>query len=381
MNNLRIAWLLPTAWYYWQPLMSEFTKLFPNTKVFTALFPGFAKGLQDSIQLQVVGQQKKVEFKPETTSYSSHITYLSPLILVNLLQFKPQIIFSSSFGIWTILALLFKPIAKWKVVIAYEGSSPSVDYRNSSLRLAIRRIMVKSSDVCISNSHAGKDYLIKYLNAKPDYTFARPYEVPDVNSWSQLSLTKKQKIDSLKKPIFLFVGKITPRKGLNFLLEACVLLEKQKICDYTILVIGDGEQRKELTAFVREHSIDDHVQWLGQIDYDELGNYFHAADVFILPTLEDTWGMVVLEAMLCGKPILCSTEAGASEFVSEGKNGFSFHPQDIELLAKYMMEFIQNSSLSVAMGNESLRIIAQHNPEKAAVFLEQIVTVITKENL
>lgn len=375
MKDLRIAWLLPTAWFYWQPLMNEFTKLFPNTKVFTALFPGFAKGLQDSIAVEIIGQQRKVEFKPESTTYSSHFTYLSPRIVVNLLQFRPQIIFSSSFGVWTVLALLFKPIGRWKVIIAYEGSSPTVDYRNSPSRLAIRRAMVRMSDACISNSQAGKKYLIEYLKAKPNFVFARPYEVPDINSWSEFSFNKPD-LNGWQKPIFLFVGKIIPRKGLDVLLEACILLKKQGLYNYTVLVIGDGEQRAELEAFCQSQKISDRIIWLGKIDYSELGNYFRAADIFILPTLEDTWGMVVLEAMLCEKPILCSTEAGASELVSEGDNGYCFASSNIKLLAEHMASFISDPNLSYKMGQKSQQIIAGHTPKKAADFLAKIVDFV-----
>ena len=379
MKDLRIAWLLPTAWFYWQPLMNEFTKLFPNTKVFTALFPGFARGLQDSIAVEIIGQQRKVEFKAESTTYSSHFTYLSPRIVVNLFQFQPQIIFSSSFGVWTVLALLFKPIGRWKVIIAYEGSSPTVDYRNSPLRLAIRRAMVRMSDACISNSQAGKKYLIEYLKAKPNFVFARPYEVPDINSWSEFSFDKYD-FNGWQKPIFLFVGKIIPRKGLDVLLKACILLKKQGLHNYTILVIGDGEQRVELEAFCQEHQIEDRIRWLGKIDYSELGNYFHTANVFVLPTLEDTWGMVVLEAMLCGKPILCSTEAGASEIVNEGDNGYCFESSNIKLLAEHMTNFIKEPNLLIKMGEKSQKIISQHTPEKAANFLSEIVAFVIQTN-
>lgn len=378
MNELRIAWLLPTAWFYWQPLMSEFTKLFPNTKVFTALFPGFAEGLKQKINLEVVGQQKKIEFRKESTSYSSHITYLSPKIVVKLLQFSPQVIFTSSFGVWTILALLFKPLTRWKVVIAYEGSSPSVDYRNSPLRLLLRRIMVAMSDACISNSQAGREYLIKYLNANPNTTFARPYEVPDINCWSKSLSAEVPLLDSYTKPIFIFVGKITLRKGLDVLLKACALLRKKQIHNYTVLIIGEGEQQAKLESFCQEQEISDRVKWLGKVDYEQLGSYFQQTNVFVLPTLEDTWGMVVLEAMLCGKPILCSTAAGASELVIPGKNGNVFQPNNIESLADYMSAFIDNSNLSKAMGEKSKKEIARHTPEKAADFLSKIVALVAQ---
>ncbi|MEN8444232.1 MAG: glycosyl transferase, partial [Cyanobacteria bacterium J06555_13] len=142
MNNLRIAWLLPTAWFYWQPALSELSQIFPNTKVFTGLFPGFAKGFENALDVELVGERKVIAVTESEASYGDNFTYLSPSIVPRLLKFKPQVIFTSSFGVWSILALAFKVIGRWKVVIAYEGSSPGVDYRHSAARLAVRRTMV-----------------------------------------------------------------------------------------------------------------------------------------------------------------------------------------------------------------------------------------------
>jgi hypothetical protein len=154
-HNFRIAWLLPVAWFYWQPALCQFTQIFPQTKVFTGLFPGFARGFDNSFVVEVIGKFHVLEMARETTSYGSNFTYLSPSIIFHLLRLRPHAIFSSSFGIWTILALLLKPLCWWRVIIAYEGSSPSVDYRNSALRFLVRRLMVKLADACTTNSHAG----------------------------------------------------------------------------------------------------------------------------------------------------------------------------------------------------------------------------------
>ena len=143
MDELRIAWLLPVAWFYWQPAISELTKIFPNTTVFTGLFPGFAKGLEETLKVEVVGEFKVIEIAKDENSYGDNFTYLSPKIIGHLLKLRPQVIFSSSFGIWTIIALLLKPLFWWRVIIAYEGCSPGVDYRNSSARLFVRRLLHK----------------------------------------------------------------------------------------------------------------------------------------------------------------------------------------------------------------------------------------------
>ena len=372
--NLRIAWLLPSAFYYWQPAISKLAQLFPQTTVFTGLWQGFAPGFENSFAVEVL-ERKVIQLTRTSTGYGNNFTYLSLNIINRLIRFKPDLIFTSSFGVWTMLALLLKPLAKWRVVIAYEGSSPSVDYRGSAPRLALRRAMVKAADALITNSKAGKAYLIDILKAKESNVFHQPYEVPATTAL--VGCTKEDKhsnLHQLQRPVFLFVGGIIPRKGLHLLLEACVVLQKQGYRNYTLLVVGDGAQRQELEAFSQTHELADCVKWAGRVNYGNLGAYFNSADVFVLPTLEDTWGVVVLEAMALGKPVLCSKWAGAAEMVIEGENGYLFEPQQPEELAKVMRRFIEQPNLSKSMGDKSQQLMAQHTPEVAAQFLAKVTS-------
>ena len=372
--NLRIAWLLPSAFYYWQPAISKLAQLFPQTTVFTGLWQGFAPGFENSFAVEVL-ERKVIQLTRTSTGYGNNFTYLSLNIINRLIRFKPDLIFTSSFGVWTMLALLLKPLVRWRVVIAYEGSSPSVDYRGSAPRLALRRAMVKAADALITNSKAGKAYLIDILKAKESNVFHQPYEVPATTAL--VGCTKEDKhsnLHQLQRPVFLFVGGIIPRKGLHLLLEACVVLQKQGYRNYTLLVVGDGAQRQELEAFSQTHELADCVKWAGRVNYGNLGAYFHSADVFVLPTLEDTWGVVVLEAMALGKPVLCSKWAGAAEMVIEGENGYLFEPQQPEELAKVMRRFIEQPNLSKSMGDKSQQLMAQHTPEVAAQFLAKVTS-------
>ncbi len=372
--NLRIAWLLPSAFYYWQPAISKLAQIFPQTTVFTGLWQGFAPGFENSFAVEVL-ERKVIQLTRTSTGYGNNFTYLSLNIINRLLRFKPHLIFTSSFGVWTMLALLLKPLAKWRVVIAYEGSSPSVDYRGSAPRLALRRAMVKAADALITNSKAGKAYLIDILKAKESNVFHQPYEVPATTALVGCTKEDKQSnLHQLQRPVFLFVGGIIPRKGLHLLLEACVVLQKQGYRNYTLLVVGDGAQRQELEAFSQTHELADCVKWAGRVNYGNLGAYFNSADVFVLPTLEDTWGVVVLEAMALGKPVLCSKWAGAAEMVIEGENGYLFEPQQPEELAKVMRRFIEQPNLSKSMGDKSQQLMAQHTPEVAAQFLAKVTS-------
>lgn len=379
MNKSRIAWLLNSAFFYWHPALSEFTRLFPQTTVFAGWWQGYAPGFEDSFNVEVVGGHKVIPITKSSTGYGSNFTYL-PLNIVNrLLKFKPHIIFSNSFGVWTVLALLLKPVGKWRVVIAYEGSSPDVDYRNSAARLAVRRAMVQAADACITNSQAGKAYLIEVLKAKADRVFAKPYEVPAPKALSGHTETIELSLPQSQRPIFLFVGSIGSRKGLHLLLEACAILERQECRDYTLLVVGDGPQREELEGFCQNYNLAERVKWLGPADYGQLGTFFRGADVFVLPTLEDTWGVVILEAMVMGKAVLCSKWAGAAEMVVEGENGYIFEPHNPEELAKMMRRFISDPDLIISMGNKSQQLMAQHTPEAAAQFLAKAASSVLED--
>lgn len=383
LQNQKIAWLLPSTFFYWQPSIVKLSELFPETRIFTALWCGFASGFEDKLSVQVVGERRELVYAQSEKGYSSKIAYLSPSIISYLLKFKPAVIFSNSFGLWTLLALVFKPLGRWKVIIAYEGSSPSVDFKQSPLRLWIRRQMLNFSDASISNSHAGEQYLIEILGASPKEVFVQPYEVPEARLLeAKVNLSAQSEISaklSLQKPVFLFVGHIIPRKGLNLLLEACHKLNQQGQTNYSVMVVGDGPQKPELERYCKEHNLNKTVQWTGRVDYDDLANYFYCADVFILPTLEDTWGVVTQEAMILGKPVLCSQHAGSKELVEEGKNGYCFAPEDTERMAELMGYFIEHPTLASTMGTYAKTAIAKYSPTAAAEFMTEIVKEVLAE--
>ncbi len=374
-DNIRIAWLLPSMERanYWQPLLKEFTKTFQQTIVYTGFWEGFVPGLEGAFTVEVVG---KTQFIPTTqgVGYSPGLIYVSPKIIGYLLKFQPQVIFVSGFSLWTLLSLLFKAWGKWRVVIVYDGSSPTIDYSNSRLRLILRGTMVRFTDAFITNTTGGKTYLTKVLGADEHCVFARPYQVPDVKTLLGHQEETSESEPGLQRPVFLFVGKILPRKGLKFLLEACAILKQQGYQRYTLLIVGDGEQREELEVYSQNQGLTDCVQWVGWGNYDRLGNYFRRADVFVFPTLEDIWGVVLLEAMAFGKPILCSKWAGSSELVVEGENGYIFDPYHPKELAEMMRRFIDAPELIVSMGHKSQQLIAQHNPEAAAKFLAEVTS-------
>ncbi len=379
-HNLRVAWLVPSVELgaYWQPVLQEFAKIFKNTIFYTGLvWPGFDPDLPGADVIKLVGEMKSLEMT-KTDGYSRRLMLVSPGIVGHLLQFKPDVIFAQAYSLWTLLALLLKPWGKWRFIIIYDGSSPNSDFRDSKLRSFFRRMMSRYADAFVANSDGAKDYLIDGVGAKPESVFTRTYLVPDAKTLLQ-SLEKNEANLIQKRPIFLYVGRITPRKGLKTLLEACSILQSQGYKDYTLQVIGTGEQRDEMEGFIKSHNLEEQVNWMGWIEYGSLGSYFQQADIFVFPTFEDIWGMVALEAMIFGKPVVCSKWAGAAEMVSDGTNGYIFDPYKPEELASAMRLFLDEPTLIESMGKSSQQLIAAKNPAAAAQSFAEVISYVLQK--
>ncbi len=378
-ESLRFAWLLQGAGHYMQPIVSELTKLYSHTMVFTAWWPGFLYGFEDSFAVKQVGKRRIVSLPIQAKGYTPSFTYLSPKIIGHLLSYNPNIVLTTAFSIWTLFALLLKAWGKWSVIILYDGSSPGKDYQDFWLRTHLRHIMGRFADAFVSNNEAGKNYLIEVVKAGKNKVFTRPYLVPHPKVYLLNTENIEITTSHLKHPTFIFVGHIIPRKGLKELLEACSILNAQGYLDYSLLVVGDGSQRQELEAFVKTHNLESQIQWVGYVDYEQVGIYFQRADVFVFPTFEDVWGMVAVEAMMFGKPIICSKWAGAAEIVADGENGYIFDPHQPEQLAELMLRFINYPDLIEKMGKKSKQIMAKHTPEDVSIFLTEVVNYVTNK--
>jgi glycosyltransferase involved in cell wall biosynthesis len=147
-----------------------------------------------------------------------------------------------------------------------------------------------------------------------------------------------------------------------------------------LMIIGEGESEADLKAMAQQLNLPNLI-WAGRVAYDQVGRYFADADVFVFPTLEDVWGMVLLEAMACGKPALCSCWAGAAEvMVLDGQNGYQFEPRDPERLANLMQKFLDDPTLATQMGAASQQIMAQYTPEAATeAFIKLTQSVILSD--
>jgi glycosyltransferase involved in cell wall biosynthesis len=374
-RGARMAILAPSCarGYYWQPVFQELTKRFPDTVVFTGHWPGYLAGYENTFKVRVLRGYKYIVLKFLPSGADIGIIWAPPTIIWELMKFRPDVILTSAFSLWTLYALIYKVFARCRLMIGWEGSAPSTTYLDRPLRLRLRRIMGRLADAVYSNTRDGLGYLRGVLGIPDSKLSHCPCEVPHARA---LLGGDQAPLRYDWRPVFLFVGSISKRKGWRYLLDAAERLREEGAPPFAVVFAGEGPELPELRHRVAAKNLGDFIHVVGQVPYDCLGAYFQAADVFVFPTLEDTWGMVVLEAMAFGRAVLCSKYAGAKEVLQEGSNGFVFDPYNPEDLPGYMARFIKQPALIKSFGARSSEIIAPYNPERAAAILAGLVSKV-----
>ena len=302
---------------------------------------------------------------------------LLPLSIICLLvKYKPDYIITSAFSLWSFLIALGKPIFKWKIITLYEGSTLNADFSDSFVRSSARKLISKFSDQFVANNLSAAKYLEKFLRIDKSMIAHITYLLPD----KDLMLSEKNgtsiEIKKTNRPIFLYIGQIISRKGIDKLLESCHILKESGVVDYTTVIVGDGQQAEEFKKLASFYELDDQVLWIGRINYGALGYWLELADVFVFPSLEDTWGMAVLEAMSFGKAILCSKYVGASEMVIEDENGLLFNPNKPRELADLMIRLIESPDLSKRLGVKSSTYINCHTLDGVTEAIHRLLHTI-----
>lgn len=153
----------------------------------------------------------------------------------------------------------------------------------------------------------------------------------------------------------LFVGQLVHRKGVKYLLYALRKVQSDLRC----LIVGDGPLLSELRSLAKRLCLDDKVRFLGSVTIPRLVELYRNALFLVLPSLVEPFGIVILEALACGTPVIATRVGGPSEIIKHGVNGFLVKPADVDELAKYMSILAENDELRKAM-----RRNARHTAEK-----------------
>lgn len=181
-------------------------------------------------------------------------------------------------------------------------------------------------------------------------------------------------------PYFLASARFLPGKNLDGLLRVYAQYRRSfpqsdGLAPWRLVILGDGSERQALHDLADQLHLAG-VSWPGFRQIDELPAYYGLAGAFIHPSMQETWGLVVNEAMAAGLPVLVSERCGcAMDLVGQGENGYTFAPQDHDALAKLMLKLSCGQVDLAAMGRASLARIAGWGLDRFTQGLGQALAV------
>lgn len=167
----------------------------------------------------------------------------------------------------------------------------------------------------------------------------------------------KRTLDILNKTVILSVSYLQKRKGIQYLIEAFLDISPP---DAVLLIVGDGEYKQQLQQLIPESRSD--ILFVGHDE--ETAKYYAIADIFVMPSFSDPWGLTVNEAMVAGLPVITTTNVGAQELIQG--NGLLIPPRNGQALKQALEQLLDNPNLRQDMGRRSRKIIKAYTIEHSA---------------
>jgi len=188
-----------------------------------------------------------------------------------------------------------------------------------------------------------------------------------------------------KDRMILFVGRIEPLKGIDTLIQSIALIREQGVldrhCCLCLSIIG-GDPNAEygdlsaemarLMTLCEEHGLVDFVTFLGRRGQDSLPYYYSAAEAVVMPSHYESFGMVALEAMACGTPVIASEVGGLAFLVQDRVSGFHFPAEDPVALGDRLTEIIENQELREKMSQQATELARGYGWQKIAARIADV---------
>jgi len=243
-----------------------------------------------------------------------------------------------------------------------------VHYHSDIVRQKILEIFFKP--LVLNTLRQAQKILVSNPNLIKNSTYLKKFQekcevIPFGVDLAKFEKFDEREVENLKEKygdFVLFVGRLNYYKGLNYLIEA------MKKIDANLVIIGQGPEEKSLKIKVKRLKLGNRIFFLPFQDERALINFYKGAKLFVLPSIfkSEAFGIVLIEAMACGKPVI-STELGTgTSFVNQdGATGFVVPPKDSRALAQAIKEILENKKLAQEFGqNARNRAIQEFSLEK-----------------
>lgn len=267
---------------------------------------------------------------------------------------RPQIVNVHYLGRNAFYAVILRRLLSFKLVLnvcgydldRYAGSSRIVKFyiravlRNADLVLSytedqLRNAESISSGVRLKSAAVGQGVDLQEFNDSTPYVHTSPY--------------------------ILAISNFLYRKGVDLLLTAFAHVRRDHM-DLDLILVGEGEERIRLEALARQLGISDNVVFFGRTNRSDVGSLLKGCEFLVLPSRSESFGMVLIEAMLVGKTAVATRVGGIPEVLGDGERGLLVDPESAESLARGILRLLDDSQLRTRLSNEVAQWVSQEYP-------------------
>jgi len=375
--------------------------------VVTATFPPYQSGMGNSayeIARFLASQNEVMVFTPEYenaeaenfASLPYEIKYLKPFLQFGLGAFIPSLyqelkdfdviylhypFYGTAEIIW-----LYKILHPRKnLVIHFHMDTPNLAWHTKILSWPLKLVknnLMKRADKIISASldyvaHSSindvwKKYPTKFVEVPfgvhLDKFHVLPYDIVELQELRyKLGIKKGERV-------VLFVGALDEAhsfKGVDNLIKAIV-----KLLNVKLLIIGDGDRRQKYENLTKELKIEKNVIFTGRVSDEYLVKYYNLADIFVLPSVDksEAFGIVLIEAMACGVPVMASDLPGVRSVFANGVQGITVAPDSARHLQKKLEEYLRYPQKRLKMGRAARELVERkYDWRKIGYKLNQVI--------
>ena len=245
--------------------------------------------------------------------------------------------------------------------------------------------VIGCSDVILANSKAEAEQLVAYYRADParveivppgvDHAFFSPGN--RYGARAALGL-------AADGPLLLFVGRIQPLKGVDVAVRTLAALDRS---DATLLIVGGASGREGAAEVARVHmlvddlGLGDQVRFVPPQPHHELSTYYRAADVCLVPSRSESFGLVALEAAACGTPVVAAAVGGLLSLVEHGKTGFLIDERDPTIYADHVASILRSADLASTLSQHATALAASYTWSVTAARLRRLYADLTSREL
>jgi L-malate glycosyltransferase len=247
-----------------------------------------------------------------------------------------------------------------------KGVSP---HRHWFLRFIIRKI-ANAAKVCTAISSDTKRRAVELHKIKKKIVVTHL----GINGLHKANKSRQDFGLQENTPLFASIGRIIPRKGYDVILQAL-----SKVDNAHLAIIGDGPLTESLKKLSTELGINDRVKWMGYLSEEDKINILDVSDAYVSAAEHEGFGIVFLEAMESGLPIVSTWEGGQTDFLRHERNALLNAPQDVEGIAKNMKRIIADTGLANRMSENNRQDVKTYYwPEVVKKFEQVLVSAIKK---